>query len=194
MEWVYDDGGRSAYFKGENVGDCVCRAIAIATESDYKQVYDRINELAKKEKRGRRAKSSARNGVRPKMVHDILEGDYGWEWHPCMEIGSGCKVHLRKSELPAGRLVCRVSGHEVAVIDGVVHDTYDCSRDEERCVYGYWKAPDDRGRMEKPRGHADKLRFSEEVFAYENDLLAGLITPVEFGRLCEKSAREWRGW
>jgi len=24
------------------------------------------------------------------------------------------------------------------VIDGVLHDTHDCSRDGTRCVYGYW--------------------------------------------------------
>ena len=145
MDWVFDDGGRAdAGYKGR-VGDCVCRAIAIATETPYQQVYDRINELAKRERKGKRRKSSARNGVRTKMVHDILEGDFGWEWHPTMQIGSGCKVHLSADELPAGRLVCRVSGHEVAVIDGVVHDTYDCTRDEGRCVYGYWIAPTMQG-------------------------------------------------
>ncbi len=24
------------------------------------------------------------------------------------------------------------------MIDGVVHDTYDCTRNGTRCVYGYW--------------------------------------------------------
>jgi len=27
----------------------------------------------------------------------------------------------------------------VAVIDGVINDTYDCSREGTRCVYGYWE-------------------------------------------------------
>jgi len=26
-----------------------------------------------------------------------------------------------------------------AVIDGVLHDAYDCSREGTRCVYGYYK-------------------------------------------------------
>jgi hypothetical protein len=34
-----------------------------------------------------------------------------------------------------------VSRHAVAVIDGVIHDTYDCSRGGKRCVYGYWRLP-----------------------------------------------------
>ena len=32
----------------------------------------------------------------------------------------------------------RLSGHLAAVIDGVVHDIHDCSRDGTRCVYGYF--------------------------------------------------------
>jgi hypothetical protein len=64
--------------------------------------------------------------------------ELGFTWTPTMTIGSGCTVHLRADELPSGRLVCSVSNHNVAVIDGVIHDTYDCSRKGSRCVYGYW--------------------------------------------------------
>jgi hypothetical protein len=46
-----------------------------------------------------------------------------------MAIGSGCKVHLRDGELPRGRLIVNVSKHMVAVIEGVIHDTHDPSRD-----------------------------------------------------------------
>ena len=59
-----------------------------------------------------------------------------------MQIGSGCTVHLRADELPPGRLVVSVSKHLTAVIDGVIHDTHDCSRRGTRCVYGYWQPPD----------------------------------------------------
>jgi hypothetical protein len=58
-----------------------------------------------------------------------------------MQIGSGCNTHLKADELPSGRLVCNVSRHAVAVIDGVIHDTHDCSRGGKRCVYGYWHKP-----------------------------------------------------
>jgi hypothetical protein len=58
-----------------------------------------------------------------------------------MRIGSGCKVHLRADELPGGRLIVHVSKHIVAVLNGVIHDTHDCSRGGNRCVYGYWSAP-----------------------------------------------------
>lgn len=55
-----------------------------------------------------------------------------------MQIGQGCKVHLRADELPQGRLVVSLSKHHSAVIDGVVHDTFDPNRDGTRCVYGYY--------------------------------------------------------
>ena len=58
-----------------------------------------------------------------------------------MQIGAGCKVHLRADELPRGQLLVSLSRHSAAVIDGVLHDTHDCSRDGMRCVYGYWQAP-----------------------------------------------------
>jgi hypothetical protein len=55
-----------------------------------------------------------------------------------MKVGVGCKTHLNADELPKGNLVVSVSKHYTAVIDGVLHDTYDCSRNGNRCVYGYY--------------------------------------------------------
>ena len=56
-----------------------------------------------------------------------------------MGIGTGCTVHLADGELPMGTLIVSVSRHLVAVIDGVIQDTHDCSRGGTRCVYGYWR-------------------------------------------------------
>lgn len=139
MEWIYDDGGRAdAGYKGET-SDCVCRAISIAAQMDYKEVYDKINHYAKDERMTKRQgfRSNARKGVRKKTSRKIM-ADLGWKWNPTMQIGSGCSVHMRAEELPKGRIICQLSKHVVAVIDGVIHDTYDCSREETRCVYGYW--------------------------------------------------------
>jgi hypothetical protein len=138
MKFNYNDGGRSKYFKGE-ANDCVCRAVAIASGKDYKEIYDRINELAKKERitKNRKTRSSARDGVY-KVTSSKLLKELGFKFVATMGIGTGCKVHLKADELPKGTIICKVSTHLVAVIDGVINDTYDCSRDETRCVYGYW--------------------------------------------------------
>jgi hypothetical protein len=58
-----------------------------------------------------------------------------------MKIGSGCQTHLREGELPMGRLIVKTSKHLVAVINGIIHDTADPSREGTRCVYGYWSKP-----------------------------------------------------
>lgn len=139
MNFTFNDGGRSAAgFKG-HADDCVVRAVAIATGLPYKEIYDLCNETCKTEKPSKRrsGKSSSRKGVHKVTTKKLLEV-LGWQWVPTMKIGSGCKVHLRADELPAGRLIVSVSKHLVAVIDGVIHDTYDCSRNGTRCVYGYW--------------------------------------------------------
>jgi hypothetical protein len=39
MKFVYNDGGRSNYFKG-NAKDCVVRALSILLNEDYKKIYD----------------------------------------------------------------------------------------------------------------------------------------------------------
>jgi len=146
LPWIENDGGRKAAgFKGD-AGDCLCRAAAIVTGRSYREVYDLINELAERERyaRGRLGmmaatgrKSSARTGVYKATGRDVLES-LGLRWTPTMTIGAGCRVHLAPGELPAGRLVVQVSKHWTAVIDGVVYDTHDPSRDGSRCVYGYW--------------------------------------------------------
>lgn len=142
MKWVYDDGGRlAAGFKGLT-GDCVCRAIAIATEVPYRDVYNSLNELAKRERvsKRKRGRSSARDGVYKATYHHYLLS-LGWTWTPTMGIGTGCRVHLQREELPTGRLIVALSKHLVACIDHVIHDLSDPGRGGKRCVYGYYTAP-----------------------------------------------------
>lgn len=140
MRYQFNDGGRAAAgYKGK-AGDCAARALAIAAGLRYQDAYERINAAATRERpRGTRKRSDARSGVWPETLGRVLTA-LGFEWVPTMRIGSGCTVHLRAGELPmTGRLVVRVSRHYVAVVDGVVHDTHDPTRDGGRCVYGYWR-------------------------------------------------------
>jgi len=128
MDFKFNDGGRGKYFAANGVRDCVVRAIAIAAQKDYKEVYDTLTRMFG---------YSPRNGVLKKDTRLAMEF-FGGKWHPCMGVGTGCKVHLDKNDLPSGRIVCKLSKHVVAIIDGVVNDTYDPSRNGTRCVYGYW--------------------------------------------------------
>ncbi len=139
QRYVFNDGGRQdTGFKG-STGDCVTRSIAIVTGKPYKEVYDAINTISIDERitKRKKKKSNSRTGVFRKTYQKYLES-LGYEWIATMQIGSGCKFHLRSDELPAGRLIVRVSKHVTAMIDGVINDTFDCSREGTRCVYGYF--------------------------------------------------------
>ncbi len=111
--FIYNDGGRSNYFTAKKVGDCATRATAIASQKDYKEVYNLYKKIGGK---------TPRDGVSKTAIRKVME-QLGAKWVPCMAIGSGCKTHLRAEELPKGRIVCSCSGHLVAVIDGVINDT-----------------------------------------------------------------------
>lgn len=170
MPFVYDDGGRGESGRRGSAGDCVCRSIAIASGRSYSEIYASLAGGSGSERatRGKAKGRTARNGIHTtrKWFKDFMRA-LGFEWTPCMKIGSGCKVHLSAGELPMGNLVVAVSGHYTAVIDGVIHDVYDPQRDmavfrqfpgwrdaqlkpgeernhngiftrSRRCVYGYW--------------------------------------------------------
>ena len=152
MIWNFNDGGREkAGFRG-SADDCVTRAIAIASNTPYREVYDELFRRQKKfvqtsrSKIARRARErgtscSPRTGVFPEAYKGYLD-ELGWKWEPLMHIGSGCTVHLDADELPGGTIICRLSKHLTVVVDGVIQDTHDCSRDGTRCVYGYWRRED----------------------------------------------------
>ena len=139
MAFTFNDGGGATAGYQGHAGDSICRSIAIAASLPYREVYDGLNKAAKPGRRGRRkrGKSSARTGIHKATVRKYL-ASLGWEWVPTMGIGTGCLVHLRADELPSGRLIVSLTRHVTAVIDGVIHDTHDPSRDGTRCVYGYW--------------------------------------------------------
>jgi hypothetical protein len=146
MDWVYDDGGRkTAGWKG-SAGDCVVRAIAIATELGYNNIYETMNFFCQSERITKRnpKRSSSRTGISKNTCRRFM-AELGWTWVPTMSIGSGTTVHLKDGELPMGRLIVACSKHYTAVIDGIIHDTGDPSRDGTRAVYGYYYKENEGG-------------------------------------------------
>ena len=143
MKLVITDGGRKAAgFPTKARGDCVARSIAIASGRPYAEVHARLaagrgNQRATSRTGKQPATADRGIHVKRKWCQDYMR-ELGFVWVPTMGIGTGCKVHLRASELPKGRLVVSCSKHWTAVIDGVIHDTHDPSRGGWRCVYGVW--------------------------------------------------------
>lgn len=164
MKFKFNDGGRQAAgFKG-HTGDCVCRAICIAAELPYNEVYEFLaknNAAQRKSKRTPKKGKTAAHGINVtrKWFKEYMQ-QLGFAWIPTMFVGKGCKVHLTDGELPMGRLIVSVSNHYTAVIDGVINDIYNPQRGKpeqiitvngsrmmtipatpERCVYGYYFKP-----------------------------------------------------
>lgn len=149
LAFCFDDGGRAAAGFTGPARDCVARSIAIAAELPYAKVYKALAKGMGAQRGSMGA--SARNGVTTTRVwFKRYMASLGFTWVPTMQVGSGCKVHLLRGEIPdTGRLVVAVSKHYTAVINGVIHDAFNPSRtviyqDEQgrrmthRCVYGYW--------------------------------------------------------
>lgn len=137
MRYHYNDGGRrDAGFKGQT-SDCVTRAIAIATGTPYRQVYRELTELTKSMTGG--LDTSVASGCSNEVAHRYLI-DLGWSVVPTPN------RYLKDAPRDQRILVKLTERHDVAVINGTVHDSWD-SRVSKRTkcgspkMAGYYRAP-----------------------------------------------------
>ena len=128
MALIYNDGGRAkAGYKGK-AGDCVVRAIAIATASDYKEIYNLVAAANKDFGFGK----SARNGIHKQVSSYVLK-NLGFKWCAAPKfVGRKARTY----DMPNGIVIAKQAHHLVCVIDGIAFDTFDSTK---KMVYGYWK-------------------------------------------------------
>lgn len=144
MQYSYNDGGRSQYFKGKG-GDCVARSIAIATGIDYKEVYDVLaagNKLQRKLKGFKKSSSSGkRTALRGINTDRTWFKKYmrqlGFKWVN-LDLGKFRRSFLKASDLPDGVIICHIKRHYTCVIDGVINDAFDPTKKGDQIVLGYW--------------------------------------------------------
>jgi|APSaa5957512535_1039671.scaffolds.fasta_scaffold30325_2 hypothetical protein len=124
MKFKYNDGGReSAGYKG-HTGDCVARAIAIATQTPYQEVYDALHSMSRhwkgwsKTAKNIRENPSPRTGTHVPVAQAYLKSK-GWE----KVTGN---VKLDDTKFKKGTYICSVRRHYTVVKDGVINDTHDC--------------------------------------------------------------------
>ncbi len=135
MDFIWNDGGRTACgFVGLS-GDCVTRSIAIATGSAYRDVYEALGKTSEK---------SPRNGVPTAVASDYLAER---NWHRT----EGFNRAFIVGDLPKSIVIVHLakrndrSQHFSTVIDRVVHDTWNPSDDEDYLVKAFWTVPETRG-------------------------------------------------
>jgi len=128
MDFVWNDGGRSASGFVGMTGDCVTRSIAIATGTAYRVVYDSLGLASEK---------SPRNGIQTTFAEQYL-ADQHW-----------VRVDGQDSSffpvlLPKGVVIVHLvsesqrSQHFCTLIDQVVHDTWNPTEEERYRVRSYW--------------------------------------------------------
>ncbi len=128
MDFVWNDGGRAASGYVGVTGDCVTRAIAIATGKAYRDVYRALGDASLK---------SPRNGVAADVA-DFFLGKHGWRSL------DGFGREFVVSDLPRGVVVLHLSRrnetgqHLCTVIDHVVHDTWNPGDEDDYVVERYW--------------------------------------------------------
>ena len=116
--------------QGKRVGDCVKRAIAKATNTDYMEVQRGLNRH--KKITGAKTFNSDYNWLSyienvcggKKMSFPAVKGQKR------MNGERFCKVY------PKGNYILQMANHLTACVDGIIYDTWDCS---EKCVYRAWR-------------------------------------------------------
>lgn len=116
----------NAHPKNLLVGDCVKRAITVATGMDYMEVQRELNRY----KKITGAKDFNSDYNPHKYVENVLHGVKlsfpAQKGKPRMNGERFCKQY------PNGRYILNMAGHWSCCVDGVILDTWDTS---EKCVY-----------------------------------------------------------
>ena len=115
VEFIKSDGGKGDYRC--TVADCAIRAVAIALKIPFE---DAVGEHS-------RWLGTTAHEINRRFVDNMLDD---WTWHPST---------ARMDSLPKGRIVVRSIEHYACFIDGVLHDTYNCTHGGERQICEYWR-------------------------------------------------------
>lgn len=123
---LLDDSGRSKSTRPKQKNDCTVRAIALVRGMGYDEAYDLMAEEGRKCSKGFDiVKWLKKQSWAKKMAFPAVKGERR------MNPAKFCETYKE------GKYICRVSKHVFAVIDGVVHDTFESRPD--RCIYTAWK-------------------------------------------------------
>ena len=115
--FVYDDGGRKAAGYKGRTGDCVTRATAILSGTDYRTVYRMAADLNSKGYGIR----TARNGIN-KTDYETMFAQLGITK---IKLTRGPKPTYSEAYQAYGDCVVTTSKHIAALVNGSLHDTHD---------------------------------------------------------------------
>lgn len=132
-----NDGGRSKWFdctlkKNREIGDCVVRTIAIATDIPYGVVWNELFDRAK----------TIGHFPNNRIVYETYLKELGWVKHPPLRYNNR-KIEIRdfidmitEQERIYAPMIILTRGHITALIDNKINDTWDCS---DYCMNSYYQ-------------------------------------------------------
>jgi hypothetical protein len=130
MKFIMNHGGREKYhptkLKKDMAGDCVVRAIAIATEQDWAKVRDELFDVAKE------------IGFMPNdtTTYRLYLNRIGWIRNSPMKKGNKkYKVKNMAKFFLNENVIVHTSHHLTALVKGNLNDTWNCGA---WCANSYW--------------------------------------------------------
>lgn len=111
--------------KNRLVNDCVVRAISLAENKSWEQTYDELSEIAKNE-------GIILDDVT--FVDKYLQDRYIESCQRCNNKRVTIKQFLEENR--TGVYLITMKGHITCVINGILYDTWDCSRNK---IWSIWK-------------------------------------------------------
>lgn len=130
MKFIENHGGREKYhpikLKKDRAGDCVVRAIAIATERDWVEVRDELFDLAKE------------IGFMPNdtKTYRLYLKRIGWVKNSPMKKGNKkYKLKNMAKFFKGQNVIVKTSCHLTVLVDGDLNDTWNCGA---WCANTYW--------------------------------------------------------
>ncbi len=169
MEFMWNDGGRAACGFVGTTGDCVTRAISIATGSVYRDVYAELGEASQK---------SPRCGMPIDIAASYLAKR---DWQNCDGLG---KTFDGKG-LPDGVVILHVSSphrrshHFCTVVDHVVHDTWSPSDDEDYVINRFWTPARCSEEVGPSAGPKRRISQAQELTQQEFDKIIRRLRALE---------------
>ncbi|MCC7339286.1 MAG: DUF2786 domain-containing protein [Pirellulaceae bacterium] len=169
MEFMWNDGGRAACGFVGTTGDCVTRAISIATGSVYRDVYTELGEASQK---------SPRRGMPVDIAASYLAKR---DWQHCDGLGKT----FDGEGLPDGVVILHLSSpqrrahHFCTVVDHVVHDTWDPSDDEDYVINRYWIPAKCSDEAAPSAGPKRRISQAQELTQQEFDKIIRRLRALE---------------
>jgi len=129
IRYTFNDGGRAdAGYKGKT-GDCVVRAIAIASRKPYKEVYGAMAKTM--QQAGYRASGNAYNqrpraGNKPaRNARDVQQDVLKQFGYTKVRLLHGARPTYTDAYSMYGDCIVGTTKHIAALVDGALHDIFD---------------------------------------------------------------------